>query len=349
MKRSPYWILMVIVTVAGALAWPSFTEQAHAQQEERHAESGGSTAASLSQTKAVTLTAAEQKRLGIQIAVLTGKSEQKRITAPAVVLSAQSLATGRNSYVAAQAQLEKAQVNLGVAQKEYARLETLYKDNQNVSLKDLQAAQGARGADEIDVRMARQQLALQASLIRQNWGSVATGWVTDPSPVLDRLLARKEILIQVSLPDSQVVPPPEAIWLTLGNTPARRARFVSPLPQVDPRVQGVSLLYLTPAWAGVAPGVTLEAQLPVGHNLRGFVIPASAVVWADGESWVYVQTVPSHFVRRPLVSDFSSGDGYFAIHGFSKGEKLVVSGAQFLLSAELSPPASSSGDSDEGH
>jgi hypothetical protein len=351
MKRSPFWILAAIVALVAATAiLRTFTQpasQAAAQDEEQQAEGGGPPASPLNGPKTVALSPDAQARIGVRVATLAAMSAQKRITAAAIVLSAQDLVGMRNAYAAAQATVEKAQVNLGVTQKEYARLQTLYQDNQNVSQKELQSAEAARGSDAIDLRSARQQLALEASLVRQKWGSVVTKWVEDPSPALDGVLAQSEMFVEVSLADGQAIRAPSTVWLTLPNGEERRATYVSPLPQVDPRIQGTSLLYSTPAAPGLAPGLTLIAQLPVGRRMRGVVVPASAVVWSDGVAWIYAQTAPGRFARRPLATDFPMNNGYFVVKGFSAGERVVISGAQLLLSEELSPPPSASSEEDE--
>ena len=349
MKRSLYWILVVIVALGVAVAWQSFTgpsSETHAQQQEQSAESSGSAASALSQATAVTLTAAEQKRLGVKVAVLASQSAQRRITAPAVVLSAQSLVSARDGFVAAQARLETAQVSLGVAQKELARIKTLYRDSQNVSLKDLQSAQGAVDSDAIDVRAARMRMSLETSLVRQSWGGVVAKWVADSSPALGRVLAQKATLVEVSLPDGQRDPQAPTVWLAPGGPEEKPATFVSPLPRVDPRVQGKGLLYLAPAWSDLAPGVTLIARLPVGRRLRGVAVPASAIVWFNGVSWVYAETASGSFRRLPVATDFPTNGGYFVSQGLRSGEKIAAEGAEMLLSAEQNPPGSSSGDSD---
>lgn len=349
MKRSLYWILAAVVALVAAVLLLTFTNtpsNLHAQQQEQNAESGGPAAPGSNGGQAVTLSRAEQARLGIRVAALTATSAKRRITAPAVVLSAQSLASARDAFVAAQARLETAQVNLGVAQRELARLKTLYKDDQNVSLKDLQSAQGAADSDAIDVRAARLRMSLQTSLVRQSWGGVVAKWVTDSSPALGRVLAQNAMLVEISLPDGQRDPHAQIAWLASGGTDERPAKFVSPLPQVDPRVQGTSLLYLAPASSDLAPGVTLVAHLPVGRRAQGVVVPASAVVWFNGEAWVYAESAPGSFVRRPVATDFVVNGGYFVNQGLRNGDKIAIEGAQMLLSAELSPRGSSSGESD---
>jgi len=353
MKRALYSLLAAAVAVIATAALFRAAARPPAdpplQAKERQAENAGTPASLLNGGKAIRLSPAAQARAGIRVAPLEGISARRRITAPAMVLSAASLADSRVAYVAAQATLEKAQVNLGVTQREYARLERLFRDNQNTSRKSLQAAQGAVRSGRIDVRAARSQLRLQAALVRQTWGPVVAQWVADSSAPLGRVLQQNAFLVQVSLPTGEAFPPPSRVWLTLPGAKQRAAGFVSSLPRVDPRVQGASLLYLAPAWTGLAPGLTLTAQLPVGRRMRGVVVPALAVVWSEGEAWVYVQSAEESFVRRPLAADFPFGDGFFASRGFSPGDKIVVAGAQILLSEELLPqrPASPAGGGDD--
>lgn len=350
MRRLAYWIPAALFIAGLAVLLPKARRKSAdppARQTSRQDESREPSAEATSGPKGVTLTEAEQARIGVRVATMKAAAARKRIRVPALVLSARSLAGARNAYVAAQANLAKARVNLGVAQKEYARLKKLYQDDQNVSQKDFQAAQGALSLDRIAVRTAHRQLALQASLVRQNWGDAVTGWVEKPSPTLDRVLAQNRVLVEVSLADGEPAPAPVNIWLVLPGGKERRARYVSPLPRVDPRVQGVSLLYLAAASPGLAPGATLTAELPVGRRMRGVVVPASAIIWSGGGAWAYVETAPGHFTRRPVATGFPLGGGYFAVRGFSPGEKIVVSGAQILLSAEFSPPVSSKGESDD--
>lgn len=345
MKRSSYWIFAAILgLVAAGVLFPRY---ARTQVKIRQAESAGEPASSFEAESAVTVSPAAQARVGIRAVALTARSARRRIAASAIILSAQSLVSLRKAYVMAQTAVEKARVQLGVSRKEYARLETLYRDDQNISQKTLQSAQATVGSDRIDLRAAREQLALQASMVRQNWGNAVTKWVEKPSSSLDQVLAHKEILVEVSITATLAGPTPQVVRLSLPGGGVQRANFVSPLPQVDPRVQGISLLYLTPAREGLAPGVTLVAQLPVGRRLRGVVVPASAVVWSAGQSWVYTQTSSNSFARRPIAANFPVAGGYFVSHGFRAGEKVVVSGAQILLSEELSPPGSSTGEADE--
>ncbi len=106
----------------------------------------------------IRLDAATQQRLGFTVATLASTVTRTQATFPAVVLSVQELATFRNTYVATQAQLQRARVQADVARKEYTRLKALFGENQNISEKSLQSAEAALQLDEADVRAAEQQL-----------------------------------------------------------------------------------------------------------------------------------------------------------------------------------------------
>jgi len=58
------------------------------------------------------------------------------------------------------------------------------------------------------------------------------------------------------------------------------------------------------------------------------------VVWRQGKSWVYLQSAPDRFVRRELPPAMAIDQGWFVPGGF-QGARLVVRGAQSLLSEEL--------------
>jgi hypothetical protein len=86
------------------------------------------------------------------------------------------------------------------------------------------------------------------------------------------------------------------------------------------------------------------AHLPVGSSLKGVVIPASAIVWSEGKAWVYSQVSPERFSRTPVSTDLPVEDGFFAVQGFSAGDKIVTVGAQALLSEEMLLHSQGGGD-----
>ena len=143
------------------------------------------------------------------------------------------------------------------------------------------------------------------------------------------------MLVQLTLPPGTPFEDAPEINLSTPNGNSVDASYVSPFPQVDPRIQGASVLYLAHAYPLLQPGMNLVAQLPVGRRLRGVLIPHAAIVWWQGKAWVYEQTAPTHFVRRAVPAGQPIGGGYFAASGFAPGAQVVTEGAQALLSEEF--------------
>jgi hypothetical protein len=295
----------------------------------------------------LTLDQQTQSRMGIEFSTLTPTVTRTQVAVPAVVLSVQELATFRNGYIAMQSQIEKDRVDTEVARKEYSRLKMLFDNNQNISEKALQSAEGSLHSLEVDERTAEQQLNLQASVTQQQWGYVVAKWAMDGSPELERVLGMREALLQVTLPFEQSYNAPRNISVEIPGRTRSEAALISPFPRVDPRIQGRSFLYSSSAQPDFTPGANLLAHLAVGNSMRGVIIPASAVVWSEGKAWTYLQTAPDQFSRREITTDFPVNDGYFVTVGFSVESKVVRRGAQSLFSEESVLQGYGGGQTDE--
>ncbi len=79
----------------------------------------------------------------------------------------------------------------------------------------------------------------------------------------------------------------------------------------------------------------LELDLLRHKATRGVVIPRSAVVRFGGKAWAYVQTDEVRFSRREVALDQATEQGWFTTAGFTVGDRVVVAGAQLLLSEEF--------------
>jgi hypothetical protein len=294
----------------------------------------------------LTLDSPTQNRLGLAVVTLAATLTRAQTSCPAVVLSVQELAVSRNSYLATQAQVQKARVVSDVSHKEYTRLKTLFEENQNISEKSLQSAEATLEVNETDVRAGEQQQALQESVARQEWGGVAAEWVVKGSPELRRILDQSEVLVQMTMLSGPTYEAPKTISLEIFGGTRTQATLVSTFPRVDPRIQGRSFLYVAHARPGLTPGVNLLAHLSIGNPMKGLIVPTSAVVWSEGKAWVYQQTAADRFARRAVPTDISVESGFFVVEGFSPGDKLVIQGAQALLSEELLLHGQGGGETD---
>jgi hypothetical protein len=341
MKALKWLFALALVLIVASLLVRSYIQahkdpdQEEGEGEEEEAIKAPSRVSVVNGQTVVTLDVATQGRLGIVIAPLRAVSMRRRDPAAATVLSAQGLVALRNAYVSAEAQAETAQAQLVVSSQEYERLKTLYAENQNASMKALQAAQGMLRANQARLDAARKGLEIARAAVQQSWGGMVANWVARNSPLLMRVMNQQAMLVQVSLPPGASYEDPPEINLSTPNGNSVNASYVSPFPQIDPRIQGISMLYLARAYPTLQPGMNLVAHLPVGKRLRGVVVPQSAVVWRQGQAWVYEQTASTQFTRRLVPTDEPLRGGYFATQGFRAGTRVVVQGAQVLLSEEF--------------
>jgi RND family efflux transporter MFP subunit len=152
---------------------------------------------------------------------------------------------------------------------------------------------------------------------------------------LDRLLARISLPIGTQL--SLQMKTAEIVPSGYEDQPPVRGTRLGFAPATDPRVQAASLLFrLDRNRFDLRPGISVTAYLSVpGKSSAGLVIPQSAVVRYAGRSSVFVQTGPETFVRQEISIDRPARDGYVVNAGFRPGDRIVIVGAEALLSEEF--------------
>ncbi len=153
---------------------------------------------------------------------------------------------------------------------------------------------------------------------------------------LDRLVARIDLPVGQSLPANTKV----ARIVAAGHENAiLQADRIAPTPVVDPRSPGESFLFrLRQGQFGLRPGLAVTAYLPLpGASTQGFRVPASALVRLSGKAYVYVQAAVDQFVRREVTVESPVDSGYFVTGRLAPGNRIVVTGAQTLLSEEFKP------------
>lgn len=340
MKALKWVLYIVLVAIAASVLLRAFARLSHDppgqdEEDQEEAVQAPSRISVVEGQTVITLDRATQKRIGIVVETLRPAAARRQMVAAGIVLSVQDLISLHNDYVVARAGVRKAQASLSVSQKEYQRLKGLYEQNENTSKKSLEAAQGRFSSDEATLSAARQQMRGAVFTVRSSWGAEVADWVANNSPSLGRVLDQTDLPVQVSLPPGTAFADPPTVQLTAPDGSVMDAAYVSPFPRVEPRIQGVSLLYLTRARPGLAPGMTVVAHVPAGRRRNGFLLPHSAMVWWQGQGWVYEQTTPTQFTRRPVSTGESFDGRYFVTRGFRAGNKVVVRGAQVLLSEEF--------------
>ena len=290
----------------------------------------------------VMLATATQTQSGIRTEPLSAVNYRAETAAYGTVLDLQPLIDLRTRYASALADADAARATAAASRQEYQRSRLLYQDNQNLALKTYQAAQAAYQADQAKARVAALNTQNIQATVWQQFGATLGHWAFDAhAPEFARLLNRQDVLLRVTLPLDDGMVAPAQIQISANNDRRLPAHLVSSSPQSDPAIQGSAFIYR--AAAPIAAGTHIAAYLPTANQItHGTLIPAGAIVWYGGQPWAYKQIDAAHFGRYPVAQQFPMQGGFFVTQGFKPGQRVVVSGAQLLLSEELRPPAGSS-------
>ena len=309
----------------------------------------------------VTLDPAVQARSGLRTEMLTAAPYRHETPAYAQAMDLQPLIDLRTRYAAAVAEQVSAAAAAQAASADEARSAALYRDGRNVSQQVFETAQAAARAQRARDRAAARTVDDLRGAMRTGFGDTLAGWLLDPaSPAWQRLLQRRDVLLRVTQPPGAAGSAPPRIEVDAVPGTGRRmpATFVARATQGDPAVPGEVWIYR--AAGPIAGGTRLDAYLPaaapaaVGGSAHtsaasgsapaaaGVVVPTAATVWYAGQTWAYVQTAADRFARVPVPADAPVAGGQYVAGGIAPGAKVVVQGAQLLLSEELKPRAAGS-------
>jgi hypothetical protein len=272
----------------------------------------------------VTVDTETQKVMGLQVAVLSASQINPEMKGYGRVLDASPLAV-------LVTELSAAQSASNASEAELKRLKTLAALD-NTSERALQAAEAVAAHDRAQAESAKQQLLA-------GWGTVIAGRADLPA-FAQSLVSQDSALVEIFLPageNLQSSPTGARLSTLVSDTKSVEAQFISPAPMVDPQVQGQGFLFLlNPNLLRLAPGAAVTGFLKIsGEPLNGVVVPTDAVVHASGREWVYVQTGDGAFTRTEILTDHPVNGGWFVSGVIAPGQKMVVIGAQQLLSTEL--------------
>jgi hypothetical protein len=359
--RRLVWILILVVCAGVVLTW--YLLKGREGEQESKAPSRVSTQAG---ERVITLDQATQTRSGVATVPLQAMAYRQQLQAYGTVLDIQGLAEVRKTLLdlrknladlrtnegAARAQSEKAKASLEASQKQYERLKILHDDNRNVSDKALEAGVAALRSDEASMRASQQGVRASQEARRaaeesikvlrntasEQWGNTIARWVFDDSPAFLRIVQRQDVLLQITLPSgTAIASPPDSVLVQTAAGKTTPAKLISSSPRTDPRIQGMSFFYVAPSQPDMIPGMNIRAYLPVGQNMDGVFVPASAVVWWQGKTWTYIQRASNQFVRREIAADLPVQEGWFVSGVLSANDRIVVKGAELLLSEEFRP------------
>jgi len=297
----------------------------------------------------VTLDAEALQKAGLVTASPVATNWQAELTAYGTVLDSAPLQAELMNFGQAAMSFDRAHVELERAK--------VLKAQHNLSERAFLDAENTYKQNFLAVMTAR-------FVIQTNWGGriadLTGNIVTKPgserkaNPQLEGLTGQS-YLVRVDLPAGERQPPfGESVRLVslASQTPAVTGHVYDQLPTMDPQTQQQSLLCVadrtTDRTHSLIPGeaVTAHLQTDTTGPVSGVVVPASAVVRYEGAGWVYVQSATNRFTRILLPLDRPTADGWFVTEGLSATNRIIVTGVQTVLSAELSGGGFTTGERD---
>jgi hypothetical protein len=270
---------------------------------------------------------AAQKEIGITTEIL------KRVVRP-IEVEAYGFVLDPVPLSKVNADLTGAQASLDSSSAQYRRSKRLYAEQNNASLRDLQTAEAAYLNDKARVVALEQQL-------RDTWGSqIAQLDSRARGELVSALIDRREAITRVTAPIGEALDSSRsgAQVFVLGHVQQPlHAEAVHEAPTINQQLQGQTfLLLIATRDFPLRPGTAVSALLPTsGKSEEGVMIPRSAVVRFAGKEWIYREGAGDRFVRSEIVPAQVVTDGYFVTENLAPGTRIIVTGAQTLLSEEL--------------
>jgi hypothetical protein len=268
----------------------------------------------------LTLDETTQKRINLVVANPSLSEWQPEITAFGRV--ADPLV-----FTAAAADYETARAAAAASQNDLERTKSLAAQ-ENASSRTLEAAQATAARDSFALQSQRAKFTAE-------WGSKLAAQ-TNLAEYAEHLQAGDISLVKVTLPSGTFLnqlPGPAKIFIFNYENNFVVAGVADSL-SVDPTTQMQMLLFSVKQ--KLPPNVAVAARVKlVEKPAVGVTIPSAAILRYDNKGWVFVQTGAKDYSRRQIPLDNAVAGGFFSAE-LSPTNRIVVTGAQTLLSAELS-------------
>jgi hypothetical protein len=308
--------------VGASVTW-TFLKHHEAPEEKKEEHHEESSVVHTNDQTFVKLDSKSQEHAGVRVAPLEAAALRSEVKAFGRVLDPTPL-------VALLAELASARVAVEASTKDFNRLKVLHAQDQNVSARILDAAESL---------FKRDQLLVQTSELRliSAWGVPIASQANLPGFV-HALATQEAALVRVDIPLGDALKaPPATARIASVSAPDRpvSAQFVAAAVSADPQTQGQGFLFLMKP-SSFAPASAVIAWLDAGGDEeKGVTVPRSALVRHQGEVFIYVQAGAELFERKAVELEHPTEAGWFVHEDLKPGQKVVVVGAQQLLSEEL--------------
>lgn len=279
---------------------------------------------------------AEKPAAGNDIVVASPKS---------VVLTPEVSGYGRvldpAPLVALAADAAAAQAAAEASASELARAAGLHDHGDNASLQVVEAAQAVARRD-------RAQLMTAQSRLVAGWGREAAAH-SDFATLARELTVGDAALVRIDLPPEGALtslPSTARVSPILGSPAWHEVALLGAAPVSDAQIQGTSYLAL---WRGqpLAIGTALQAAVAApGQPQTALMVSRDALVRYAGGTFVYVQKEKGGYEKRLVEVARALPDGVVLASGIEAQDRIVVTGAQQLLAAEVLGSTAGAGGGD---
>jgi len=253
----------------------------------------------------------------------------------------------------ARAEVAAISASLVASRAALARARTLNAEDKNISDRALQEAEARVKGEEARLEAAAESARLIESALATaapvalsvERGGQVVEVLAQPDEAIEsgqpilRVARFNQFIARVDVPAGQAVnasvSTAQIVPIGHEGRPLRGER-VSLAAAVDPKTQGQPFLFrIRDPGLNLRPGMAVTAYLNLpGAPRHGVLVPRSALVRFAGVAWVYVQGGAGEFSRREVALDRPAEKGWFSA-SLKPGERIVVAGAQTLLSEEL--------------
>ena len=277
------------------------------------------------QAAQLSLTRAQQQAVGIRIEQPLPLVSPAVIEAYGTVLDPLALLTDLG-------RVESTQALASAATADAARLEHLYRDDAQASLKAWQASQAQSAEADAQARAALLSFNLQ-------WGPLSSWSAPRRRALLKGLRDGQQLLLRADVPGPYPGGALDQRALVEVNGANVAARVLGPLARTDAQAQSSGwLLLLERAPAGLGPGARALVRLQSAARTSGLLVPAAALLYAETGAYVYRQQSARgadtfHYDAVPVKPLTRVGNAWL-VEGLGRTDQVVVQGAGVLWSLQ---------------
>lgn len=272
----------------------------------------------------ITLTEEQSEGLGLATAKLTPASYRGALTGYGTVVAFDAIAQS-------DADLASAEASAAQSQAATARAKDLSTgDDAAVSRETYEVAAAKSATDATAVLLARRK-ADAAYGNNAPWRNGA-----QRAAILARLQSGKSVLVKVTFPIGATVTAQRFSVSRMGASDKGWTTAAAWNAPADVTIPGRSLFALVDG-SDLAQGERVIANIPTGAPQNGVLVPRSALVMGEGDSWAYLKSGDETYVRSRIDTSHPENDGYFVAQGFAPGQEVVTTGAGQLYAREVNP------------